>query len=253
MQNTTFNSALKQSTAIRKDLANLSNNALSDPTTSPSSSPSPNNNNNILSPAALGSLSASLTAFQKTVDEYHSLAKHELNPAKQEKANERIRNFRAELAAFRKELDALKARRDEALHTQNRGELLGQRRGYAAASDSPFYSSTSATSGSHSGLHARNTSGGAGVGGYGGGGGGGSSGLGGAGAGAGAAGYESMTREDHAFREQHFFDSTNAVLDEYMARGQAVLSDLGTQREMMKNTQKRYVVAAAPQSPDGYS
>lgn len=62
-----------------------------------------------------------------------------------------------------------------------------------------------------------------------------------------------MTREDHAFREQHFFDSTNAVLDEYMARGQAVLSDLGTQREMMKNTQKRYVVAATPQSPDGYN
>lgn len=221
-QNTTFNSALKQSTAIRKDLANLS--------VYPSSAadPASSGTNNILTPAALGSLSASLTTFQKTIDEYNSLAKQELNPAKQDKANERIRNFRTELAAYRKEVDALKAQRDEALHTQNRGELLGQRRGYVATPENP-YANTSSSSGGGGGLHARNTSGGAGVGG--------SSSRGGGGGG----GYETMSREDHAFREQNFFASTNSALDEYIARGQAVLGDLGTQRDMLKNTQKRYV------------
>ena len=46
-------------------------------------------------------------------------------------------------------------------------------------------------------------------------------------------------REAHAFREQNFFANTNQALDDYIARGQAVLGDLGSQREMMKNTQKR--------------
>lgn len=79
--------------------------------------------------------------------------------------------------------------------------------------------------------HARNTSGGAGGGGGGGGG--------GYGMGSG-----DVSREDHALREQHFFANTNSALDEYIARGQAVLGDLGTQREMLKNTQKRlYSVA----------
>ena len=46
-------------------------------------------------------------------------------------------------------------------------------------------------------------------------------------------------REAHALREQNFFSGTNQVLDEYIARGQAVLGDLGNQRDMLKNTQKR--------------
>lgn len=51
-------------------------------------------------------------------------------------------------------------------------------------------------------------------------------------------------REAHAFREQSFFSNTNQALDDYIARGQAVLGDLGQQREMLKGTQKRlYSVA----------
>jgi Golgi SNAP receptor complex protein 2 len=46
-------------------------------------------------------------------------------------------------------------------------------------------------------------------------------------------------REAHAFREQTFFSNTNQALDDYIARGQAVLGDLGQQREMLKSTQKR--------------
>ena len=54
----------------------------------------------------------------------------------------------------------------------------------------------------------------------------------------GSNGYEA-TRESHALREQSFFQQGNAQLDEYLERGRAVLSDLGTQREMLKGTQKR--------------
>lgn len=46
-------------------------------------------------------------------------------------------------------------------------------------------------------------------------------------------------RETHALREQAFFQNTHNALDEYLARGQAVLGDLGQQRDMLKNTQRR--------------
>lgn len=60
----------------------------------------------------------------------------------------------------------------------------------------------------------------------------------------GMSGGEQVSREAHAFREQNFFANTNSALDEYLARGQAVLGDLGQQREMLKGTQKRlYSVA----------
>lgn len=221
-QNTTFNRALKQSTTIRKDLSNLSSQPLA------TAGPSDPSSASVLSPAALGSLSASLTAFQKTIDEYNSLAKQELNPAKQDKANERIRNFRTELSEYRKELDSFKTQRDDALHSHNRNELLG-RRPYAATPENP-YANTNAASpsafgsgyggGGSSSSHARNSSGGGGY----------------------AMGSGDVTREQHALREQNFFNSTNSALDEYIARGQAVLGDLGEQREMLKNTQKKYVL-----------
>lgn len=48
-----------------------------------------------------------------------------------------------------------------------------------------------------------------------------------------------MQRETHALREQAFFANTHSALDEYLARGQAVLGDLGQQKEILKNTQRR--------------
>ncbi|KAI2468522.1 V-snare-domain-containing protein [Annulohypoxylon bovei var. microspora] len=202
--NTQFNSALKQSTSIKRDLTNITSSSDSAPPT----------------PAALGSLSASLTAFSRTLDEYNALAKQELNPAKQEKANERIRNFRSELSSFRAQLDELKTRREDALHSQNRSELLGRRPFATATPENPYANTPPQTSPSMPPNR------------YGGGG----SQL--------SMGSDDYTRESHALREQTFFSNTNTALDEYIARGQAVLGDLGTQREMLKNTQKRlYSVA----------
>ncbi|KAH8882884.1 V-snare-domain-containing protein [Thozetella sp. PMI_491] len=214
--NTAFNSALKQSTSIRKDLSTLSNPSFAN--TDPSAAAA-----SALTPAALGSLSASLTAFSRTIDEYNGLAKQELNTAKQEKAYERIRNFRTELSEFRTQFDSLKAARDDAVHTQNRTELLG-RRPFAANTPENPYANASVPTASGYGMaagvtrHARSQSGAEG-------------GLG--------MGGNDVTREGHALREQNFFNSTNSALDEYIARGQAVLGDLGAQRDMLKNTQKR--------------
>ncbi|KAK0747077.1 hypothetical protein B0T18DRAFT_438776 [Schizothecium vesticola] len=206
--NTTFNSALKQSTLIRRDLSSLSS--------SPAS----------LTPSAIGALSASLTAFARTIDEYHSLAKQEPVATKQEKAHERIRNFRAELADFRSQLDTLKSSREDAAHAQNRAELLGRRPFQTATPENPYASSAAAGAG------------GAGTSGYGyGGGGGGHARTGSAAEGGG--GYEMAERESHAMREQQFFSSTHSALDDYIARGQAVLGDLNQQREMLKSTQRR--------------
>lgn len=174
-----------------------------------------------MSAAAFGQLSASLTAFTRTVDEYNALAKQELNPAKQEKAFDRIRNFQTELGEFRAQFDSLKAAREEAAHQSNRTELLG-RRPYAAATPENPYATTSASataSGSGYGVpggsgHSRTMS------------------------------TAEDQREAHALREQSFFANTNTALDEYIARGQAVLGDLSNQRDMLKNTQKRmYTVA----------
>ncbi|KAK3290445.1 uncharacterized protein B0H64DRAFT_368440 [Chaetomium fimeti] len=227
--NTTFNSALKQRTTIRKDLSALA----TPPTSSDPHQPNP------LTPAALGSLSASLTAFARTVDEYNTLAKQELNSTKQDKAFERIRDFRAELADFRARFDTLKAARDDAAHADNRAELLGRRPFAAATPENPYAGAGAAGAASASGY-------GIGVGGGGGGGGGrgharttstaeaGGSGAGGLGMGSG-----DVTREGHALREQQFFANTHSALDDYIARGQAVLGDLGQQREMLKSTQRR--------------
>ncbi|KAK7744301.1 Protein transport protein bos1 [Diatrype stigma] len=214
--NTQFNSALKQSTSLKRDLANLT-------TTS--------DNGDQPTPAALGSVSASLTAFARTLDEYTALARQELNPAKQEKAHDRIRNFRAELADFRARFDGLKRAREDAQHASNRSELLG-RRPYAAATPENPYAHAAMAAAAAGGSPSSNSvptnrygSGGT-VGGQ----------L--------QMGSDDYTRESHALREQNFFSQTNNALDDYIARGQAVLGDLGAQREMLKNTQKRlYSVA----------
>ncbi len=217
-QNTHFNSALKQSTSIRKDLSVLS---------TPSEPSSPQQT--LLTPAALGSLSASLTAFSRTIDEYNALAKQELNPAKQEKAYERIRNFRSELAEFRAQADALKAAREDAAHAASRAELLGRRPFAASTPENPYASSSAVATGGGStstsgygygGGHARTTS------------------TAEAGRSLAMGSHEDM-REAHALREQQFFASTHSALDEYIARGQAVLGDLGQQREILKSTQKK--------------
>lgn len=118
------------------------------------------------------------------------------------------------------------------MHAQNRAELLGRRPFVASTPENPYASSASASAtatatsggygiGSHS--HARTNS------------------MAEAGRlqSSSVLGSGDASREQHALREQDFFRSTHSALDDYIARGQAVLGDLNQQREIMKNTQRK--------------
>lgn len=200
-QNTLFNTALKQSTSIKRDL-----------------SPPPGTQ---LTPSLLGQVSASLTSFSRTLDSYSDLAKSELNPSKKEKAYERIESFRSELQSFREQLKELRLQSEDSQSSVNRQELLGRRPHHTGTPDNPYSDAAIASAPSTSNPWAPKD---------------GNSSLG--------MNSGDYTRETHALREQNFFANTHSALDEYLARGQAVLGDLGQQREILKGTQKRlYSVA----------
>jgi Golgi SNAP receptor complex protein 2 len=160
-------------------------------------------------------VSATISSFNKAVNEYNTLARQEIVPKKQEEALDRVKRFREDLAGFRDQIDSLRKAREEAQHQSNRAELLG-RRPYNATPENPYANMSGTTTSST--FQPRNAQGSAQQ-------------L--------STGSSEEMREAHAFREQNFFANTNQALDDYIARGQAVLGDLGSQREMMKNTQKR--------------
>ena len=204
--NVAYNSTLRQSKALRHDLAKLDS-------TQPA----------LITASTIGNVSASLASFTKSIDDYQALARQELVPKKQEEALERVRRFREDLTDFRARVEAVRREREEVTQQANRSELLGRRGFVNATPENPYANASTATT--SDGPSARR---------YGAGGGGGQL----------TFGSGDEVREAHALREQDFFASTNNALDDYIARGQAVLGDLGQQREIMKNTQKRlYSVA----------
>ena len=177
-------------------------------------------------PALQGQISTSLQNLQRTLTDYENLSRNELNFEKKDKAADRLKNFRSDLSAYRLQFDELKKERETAVHVDARNDLLGHRRPYASTSasggatpENPYAqpSQSSAFGPAH-----RNTQDGLSFG----------------------SGQQDFTREDHALREQNFFSTANAQLDEYLDRGRAVLGDLGQQREILKGTQKKlYSVA----------
>ncbi|RMJ23156.1 transport protein BOS1 [Aspergillus sp. HF37] len=220
--NSLFNSALKQSSAIRRDLDTFSQSpATSSPALQgecPRSYACVDAADRNRSP---GQIAASLASLSRTVDDYSGLSKKELIPDKQEKAFERVKNFRSELAEYRQLYDRLRGEREDAQSVTNRNELLGRRPHHAVTPENPYAQSSlpptsspfANPSSSRSGLSF----------------------------GASPADYN---RETHALREQSFFSNTHNQLDEFLDRGRAVLSDLGQQREVLKGTQRRlYSVA----------
>ncbi|KAK2745670.1 protein transport protein bos1 [Myotisia sp. PD_48] len=209
--NSLFNAALKQSTAVRRDLESFADAQGG-------------------SPAALqGQLSASLASFSRTIDDYSALSKKELIASKQEKAFDRVKNFRSELADYRQQFERLRGEKEETQHAINRHELLGRRPHQASTPENPYAQSNlpiqpSPFSNPHRRQHSTATANGSGL-----------------GFGTGPSEYN---RENHALREQSFLSNTNTQLDEFIDRGRAVLGDLGQQRDILKGTQRRlYSVA----------
>lgn len=62
-----------------------------------------------------GQIAASLASLSRTIDDYSGLSKKELIPDKQEKAFERVKNFRSELAEYRQLYDRLRGEREDAV------------------------------------------------------------------------------------------------------------------------------------------
>ncbi|KAK4936090.1 hypothetical protein LTR28_010228 [Elasticomyces elasticus] len=226
-----FNQLLRQSTALRTSLDELST--------------TPN-----LTPASLGQLTTSLTSFSRTLDDYARLTRQELVSAKKAKAEERLATFRAELSDHRDRFDALKAESERRREGEQRGELFGGRRAQQSAStpENPYASAN----------------------GHDGGGGGGGAGVSvrqtnplfranGNNADWKPSAHNPYSayassptqqqqqqdpRETAAFRERNFFGQANDTLDEYLERGRTVMTDLHGQREVLKGTQKKlYSVA----------
>lgn len=150
--------------------------------------------------------------------------------SKQDKAYERLKNFRAELDEYRSSFQRIKSANEDVQTTEARTELLGRRPHHAATPENP-YSQPSATAAAHSPFapsqpfdpaapYRPNAYS------------------------AGAPRGGDYDREGHVLRENTFFQHTSDQLDEFLDRGRAVLGDLGQQREMLKGTQRRLYSAA---------
>lgn len=136
------------------------------------------------------------------------MSRRELNPAKKEKAKERVKNFKADLQEFRSRFESLKADRSQAQASQNTGALLGHRRTHTNHTpDNPYAASISST-----GAFQRAP---------------------------GAQVQASYSAEEHHFREANFLDRTDNQLDELLDRGRNVLGDLVLQKETLKGAQKK--------------
>ena len=188
-----------------------------------------------------GQITTSLTSFTRTLDDYAKAIADELVLEKKQRDEDRFINFRSELLDYKTRFANLKQEVEEQKSQQARSELLGRRPNAASHTPENPYSDASVASSAREGPNAnslfrvknpnfqpsqqnsyssyRSP--------Y-----------------AVDADAEENARESHALREQNFFGSTNATLDEYIERGRAVLGDLGDQREMLKGTQKKlYSVA----------
>ncbi|KAJ5722738.1 hypothetical protein N7488_000773 [Penicillium malachiteum] len=64
-----------------------------------------------------GQIAASLASLSRTVDDYSALSKKELIPEKQQKAFDRVKNFRSELTDYRAQFERLRKEREEAVST----------------------------------------------------------------------------------------------------------------------------------------
>ncbi len=93
-KNALFNSALRQSTSVRKDLDQFADSAAP-------------------SPQLQAQLNASLATFSRTIDDYGKLAKQEPVQTKQEKAFERLKNFRNELEEYRESFKRIKSANED--------------------------------------------------------------------------------------------------------------------------------------------
>ncbi|CUA66602.1 hypothetical protein RSOLAG22IIIB_00043 [Rhizoctonia solani] len=168
------------------------------------------------SSALQGQISDALAAFNRTIDDYETMAKKEIIKAKKEKAFMRVSKFRSDATELRAEFDRVKNQAANTKAKANRDDLLGDApQASPSVSRQRFNTSNLANTGEHS----ENPF-------------------------AASAQPTYNLREDHALREHSFIESTENQLDAFIAQGREVLDNLVDQRNMLKGTQRRLLDAA---------
>uniref|UniRef100_A0A060T5L8 Protein transport protein BOS1 n=1 Tax=Blastobotrys adeninivorans TaxID=409370 RepID=A0A060T5L8_BLAAD len=178
--NSLYNHAVKQSQSLKKDLDQFAQ--------SPESAPL----------SLQGQISATLTSFSRTVDDYASAAKNEIVAERTEKANQRIEAFRKQIVESREQFKRLKQQREESIHSTAQQELFGRRAGRHPQQEDELSENPYSHSASPSG----------------------------------------MSRGEGLEREGDVLARAGHQIDEFIERGRQVLTDLGEQSSMLQNTQK---------------
>ncbi|KAJ7446170.1 golgi SNAP receptor complex member bos1 [Mycena galericulata] len=206
--NSLYTSGVRQASSLQADLERLRNGENS--------------------AALLGQISASLTAMNRTVDDYDSMAKREIIKAKQEKAQMRVQKFRTDYTELRSQFEQLKAQAAADNAAAQRADLITGASASSSASDSRrrFQTTPAEHSTLHPGLrpqgdqHAESPFRGPSP----------------------QPGFG--TREQQALDEHTFIQNTEARLDDFLAQGREVLDNLRDQRNILKGTQRRILDAA---------
>ncbi|PLW26037.1 hypothetical protein PCANC_22399 [Puccinia coronata f. sp. avenae] len=170
-----------------------------------------------------GQITASLSSLQRTLDDYQAMSKAEVVESKRAKATARIEKFKDDLLTLKKQFDQIKKMERTLKEESQRQELFqSSSTSYRTNAATHLSSPTTAESPYQSGYHRTNAainsraSGGTGV----------------------------AYRTNSALDESQFLQQTNSALDIYIAQGQAILGNLGDQRDMLKGTQKKLRSAA---------
>ncbi|KAH9824731.1 hypothetical protein DFH28DRAFT_1077280 [Melampsora americana] len=163
-----------------------------------------------------GPIVASLASLQRTIDDYESMNKGEVVEAKKQKASMRIEKFREDCVGLRKQFDRIKILERQANEDNQRSELFGQSSTTYRPNASHPPGSNSEALHSPNNLYRTNAAMNRGV----------------------------TNRTNAALDENQFVNQTSNTLDIYIAQGQAILGNLGDQRDMLKGTQKKLRSAA---------
>ncbi|KAG7196008.1 protein transport protein bos1 [Scheffersomyces spartinae] len=119
--NSLYNHGIKQKNQLSKELVEFEKNLASSPL------------------SLQGSISTTLTAFRKTIDDFRQLVKQNSADDSNMKNEQRLELFTQELRAYTQKFNDLKRQREAILHESNRLELLGRRHhNISMAADNPY-------------------------------------------------------------------------------------------------------------------
>lgn len=149
-----------------------------------------------------GQISATLTSFGRTVDDYQRAAENEMVQERREKAQVRIETFKNEILQAREKFKDLKQEREESLHANNKQELFARR--------VPHESSSSSTNNENPYSGENNV-------------------------------YTDMARDEGLRQEGSRLGRIGEQLDMFLEQGQATLGDLGTQSQILRNSRQTIV------------